>query len=144
MLLNVSYNDSKIKEKIEDAVGKSFTLKERFKLKGVGSPKLFITSTSIEIHNLLILDKYTNTCNIELRPKGIIIRFRSLLETYALVVPYYKLSLYKGKSDEYSFHKDQYFIKIKAEPTNSQLHKFVKKITDKKAELSSSNGDIYS
>ncbi|NER16158.1 hypothetical protein [Spongiivirga citrea] len=144
MLLNVSYNDPKIKEQIEQEVGKPYTLKERLKLKGVGSPKLLITSTSIEIHNLLILDKYINTCNIELRPNGIIVRFRSLLETFALVIPYYKLSLYKGRSDEYSIFKDQYFIKIKAEPTNNQLNKFIKKITQKKADISSFNGDIYS
>lgn len=144
MLLNVSYNDPKIKEQIDKSVGKPYTIKERLKLKGVGSPKLFITTTSLEIHNLLILDKYTNTCNIELRPNGIIIRFRSLLETFALIIPYYKLSLYKGKAEEYSFYKDQYFIKIKAESTNTQLHKFIKKITKQKAEISSHNGDIYS
>ncbi len=144
MLLNVSYNDPKIKEQIEKVVGKPYTLSERFRLKGVGSPKLFITTTSIEIHNLLILDKYINTCNIELRPNGIIVRFRSLLETFALVIPYYKLSLYKGKADEYGIYKDQYFIKIRVAPTDKQLHKFIKKITLKKAQISSQNGDIYS
>ena len=64
--------------------------------------KLIINSASIDIHNLLILDQNINTCNIELRPKGIIVRFRSLLETYGLIIPYYKLKIYKGKSQEYS------------------------------------------
>lgn len=143
MLLNVSYNDPTIKEKIENEVGKPFTLKERWNLKGVGSPKLFITSSSIEIHNLLILDKYINSCNIEIRPKGVIIRFRSLLETFALVIPYYKLSLYKGKKDEYSVYRDHYFIKIKAAPTDKNVHKFIKKILNKKAEFSANNSTDY-
>jgi len=134
MLLNISYNRPEIKERINKEVGSTFTLIERIKLKGTGSPKLHITSTSIEIHNLLILDSSTNICNIELRPKGIIVMFRSLLETYALIIPYYKLNLYKGKSEEYSVYKDHYFIKIKAD--NPSIHKFMMKILDYKTDNS--------
>ncbi len=131
MLLNVSYNNPERREKINEEVGKAFSLVERIKMKGVGSSKLFITPTSIEIHNLLILDKYTNTCNIEIRPDGIIVTFRSLLETYALVIPYYKLKLYRGKAKEYSIYRDQYFIKVKADTKST--HNFMKKVLDFKA-----------
>ena len=64
MLLNVSYNEPEVKEKIETAVGKPFSLKERWAKGGIGSSKLLITQTSIDIHNLLILDNNQNTCNI--------------------------------------------------------------------------------
>ena len=115
MLLNVSYNEPEVKKKIENAVGKPFSLKERWDRGGIGSSKLLITQASIDIHNLLILDNNQNTCNIELRPKGIILRFRSLLETYALIIPYYKLTLYKGKAKEYSIYKDKQFVKVLAD-----------------------------
>jgi hypothetical protein len=95
MLVNVSYNNKAITKKVDEAVGKPFPLKVRWKMSGIGSPKLFITETSIEIRNLLILDNNTDSCNIEMRPKGIIVRFRSLLETFALVIPYYKLTITK-------------------------------------------------
>ena len=131
MLLNASYNHPERREKINEEVGRAFTLMERIKMKGVGSHKLFITSTSIEIHHLLILDKYINTCNIEIRPDGIIVTFRSLLETYALVIPYYKLKLYKSKAEEYSIYRDHYFIKVKADTKNT--HIFMKKLLDFKA-----------
>lgn len=131
MLLNVSYNDPKIKEKIDTAVGKPFTLKERWAKGGVGSSKLIISQTSIEIHNLLVLDNNRNTCNIELRPQGIILRFRSLLETYALVIPYYKLTLYKGKAQEYSIYKDKQFVKVVAD--TKATFKFFSKISVEKA-----------
>ena len=131
MLLNVSYNDPKIKEKIDTAVGKPFTLKERWAKGGVGSSKLIISQTSIEIHNLLVLDNNRNTCNIELRPQGIILRFRSLLETYALVIPYYKLTLYKGKAQEYSIYKDKQFVKVVAD--TKATFKFFSKISTEKA-----------
>tara|TARA_R110002020_G_scaffold85914_6_gene211994 strand:+ start:164856 stop:165287 length:432 start_codon:yes stop_codon:yes gene_type:complete len=138
MLLNVSYNNPKIKTQINTEVGPPFTLRERIKMGGIGSSKLFITRTSVEINNLLILDSYINTCNIEMRPKGIIVGFRSLLESYALIIPYYKLSLYKGKAEEYSIYRDNYFIKIRARSKDSATHKFVKKVMSYKAEQFSS------
>ena len=113
MLLNVSYTDSSVTTKINDQVGKPFTLKERFQLGGIGSPKLEITEVSVEIRNLLILDNNANCCNIEMRPKGIIVGFRSLLDSYALVIPYYKLTLYKGDFAVYSIYRDNYFTLIK-------------------------------
>jgi hypothetical protein len=59
------------------------------------------------------------------------VRFRSLLETYGLIIPFYKLKIYKGKSQEYSIYLDNYFVKILAD--SSGVHKFVKKINKQKA-----------
>ena len=131
MLLNVSYNEPDVKQKIDAAVGKPFSLKERWSKGGIGSSKLLISETSDDINNLLMLDNNQNTCNIELRPKGIIIRFRSLLETYGLVIPYYKLTLYKGKALEYSIYKDKQFIKVVAD--NKSTFKFFSKLISEKA-----------
>ena len=110
-------------------VGPPFKLSQRWQLGGIGSPKLIISQSSIEIHNMLVLDHNTNSCNIELRPKGIIVRFRSLLETYALIIPYYKLHLYKGKASEYSVYMDQYFVKVYA---NDSVHQFFRKLRNEK------------
>ena len=131
MLANVSYNNKAQRESIDTLVGKPFTLMNRLKLGGVGSPKLHVVSSSKEIDSLLILDHNDNTCNIELRPKGIILRFRSLLETYALVIPYYKLTLYKGKAQEYSIYIDKQFVKVVADTKAS--FKFFSKISAEKA-----------
>ncbi|AIY11882.1 MULTISPECIES: hypothetical protein [Cellulophaga] len=132
MLVNVSYNNKEITRKVDELVGKPFTLKERWAMKGIGSPKLFITETSIEIRNLLLLDNNTDSCNVELRPKGIIVRFRSLLETFALVIPYYKLTIYKGDFAVYSIYKDHYFIKVKSD--TKAIQNYFKKILDFKIE----------
>lgn len=130
MLVNVSYNNPGIKRKIDTEVGKPFPLMERIKMKGIGSPKLFITSTSIEVHNLLVLDNNRNVCNIEMRPGGIIVGFRSLLESFALVIPYYKLNIYKGKAEEYGIYKDHHFIKVSA--TDKATHRFFQKLINYK------------
>lgn len=132
MLLNVSYNRRDITRKVDEEVGKPFTLKERWAMGGIGSPKLFITEASIEIRNLLLLDNNIDCCNIELRPKGIIVRFRSLLESYALVIPFYKLNIYKGDFAVYSVYRDQHFIKVKSD--TKAIQKFFKKILDYRTE----------
>lgn len=137
MLLNVSYNNPKITKKVDAQVGKPFTLKERWSMDGIGSPKLFITETSIEIRNLLLLDNNVDCCNIELRPKGIIVRFRSLLETFALVIPYYKLAIYKGDLAHYAIYRDHHFIKVRAD--TKAIQKFFKKMLDQKTRNSPPN-----
>ncbi|WP_010181889.1 hypothetical protein [Aquimarina agarilytica] len=143
MLLNNSHNDPEINRKINDLVGHPYSLLDRLKMKGIGSPKLRITKASMHIYNLLQLDQNTNTCNIELRPKGIILAFQKRLETYVLVIPYYKLSIYKGSSNEYSFHKDTYFIKILAPPLDASIHKFVSRImSEKKKQQPTSLDDL--
>lgn len=134
MLVNVSYNNKDLIKKIEEEVGKPFTLKQRLAMGGIGSPKLEITATSIEVRNLLILDNNRDSCNIELRPKGIILRFRSLLETYALVIPFYKLVIYKGDLGIYSVYRDHHFVKVKAD--TKAVQKFFKKLLDYKSRQS--------
>ncbi len=132
MLLNISYNQPKVRDQIIQEVGPPFTLLQRFKLNGTGSPKLHITHASMDIHNLLVLDNNANVCNIEMRPNGIIVMFRSLLETYALIIPFYKLNLYKGNSEEYSIYRDQYFIKVRAD--QPAIHKYMMKILNYKTD----------
>jgi hypothetical protein len=132
MLVNVSYNNREITRKVDEEVGQPFTLKERWAMGGIGSPKLFITEASIEIRNLLVLDNNLDSCNIELRPKGIILRFRSLLETFALVIPFYKLTIYKGDFAVYSIYRDHYFIKVRSD--TKAIQKFFRKLLDYKAD----------
>ena len=131
MLVNVSYNNKEITRQIDEEVGKPFPLRERWKMGGIGSPKLFILASSDQIRNLLILDNNRDSCNIELRPKGVVLRFRSLLETYALVIPFYKLVIYKGNSGVYTVYRDHHFVRVKAEDRGVQ--RFMKKLTALKA-----------
>lgn len=126
MLCNVSYNDPKLEKTIVELVGKPFGLKERLTMSGIGSPKMIISQASVEIQNLLELDHNQNSCNVELRPMGIIVRFRSLLETYALVIPFYKLNIFKGKATHYSLFGDAHKIEVES---NEKVRKFFSKMT---------------
>lgn len=128
MILDVSYNNKAITEKINLRLGKPFTFRERITMRGIGSPKLILTDMSIQINNLMSLDNNRNVCNIEMRPKGIILGFRSLLNSYALIIPYYKLVLSKGRPEEYSIHKDNYFVKVQIRPSDKSASGFIKKL----------------
>ena len=132
MIKNLSYNSKKIKTLLFELVGGPFSFLERLKLRGIGSSKLVITDASKEIIELLRLDNNINYCNIEIRKNGVIIRFRSLLETYGLVIPFYKLIIFKGESKIYSFYKDKHYIKFLVDNKNTNI--FVKKIITWKTE----------
>ena len=138
MIKNLSYNSKKNKAVLFELVGRSLSLIERLKLRGIGSNKLVITDASKEIIELLRLDNNINYCNIEIRKNGIVIRFRSLLETYGLIMPYYKLVIYKGESKIYSFYKDQHYVKFLVNNKNSTL--FVKKVVRLKNEYQKKMG----
>ena len=139
MLVNNTYNDPELKKTLTEQVGKSFNIIERIKLGGIGSPKLLITGCSVEISNLLSLDNSLNTCNIELRPKGILVGFDVRLTTYLLIIPFYKLSIYKGKTEEYSIYKDNYLIKFRAKNKDTAIHNYIKKVLNYKANNSSTD-----
>lgn len=135
MLVNTSYNDKKINNTINDLVGNPFGLMDNFKLNGIGSPRLDISKTSEEIATLLSYDNNRNSCNIELRPKGIIIRFRSLLESYSLMIPFYKLVIFKP-GNSFTFHIDHHFISIDASSNQKKINVFIEKLNQLKAENS--------
>lgn len=136
MLVQLTPDYSSAKEKIDTAVGKTFTLEERKRLEKTSSSNHDITGASIEIYNLLVLNGKKTTCTLEMRPKGLVISFRANLDTYALVIPNHKLRIYKGSAEEYSFHKDQHFIKIWAGRTDTELHQFIKKIRNHRSDNS--------
>lgn len=134
MLLHVSYSDKENTRRIDTELGRPFSLRERLKMNGIGSPKLIMTDASIQISNLMNLDNNRNVCNIEMRPKGIIVGFRSGLNSYALIIPYYKLVLYKGKAEEYSIYKDTYFVKFHAGAEDGSVHRFMTKLLQAKTQ----------
>lgn len=133
MLVNTSYNEKKVNDTINEMVGKPYGFLANIKQNGIGSPRLNILNSSAEIATLLSYDNNRNFCNIELRPKGIIIRFRSLLETFSLVIPYYKLVLFKP-ANSFTFHMDHHYISIEVLPSNKGIIQFIEKLNRMKSE----------
>ena len=143
MLYNISYKDPKIEREINELVDKSYSLIENLKKGGIGSPKLFITRCSAAIYDLLHVNNTVKFCNIELRPKGIIIGFQSRLDVYALVIPYYKLVLFKP-GNSITFHIDQHYISVDCSKNSKGVQKFIdKREWDKEKNTYYSPLDVY-
>jgi len=130
MLLNLSNNSPENQERIEQAIGKSFDLKTRQEIGGVDSGLLVINEANVEIINLLVLNEGLNTCNVEIREDGVLIRFQANMEPYALVIPFYKLKLNKGQAQQYTFFIDHYFLKLKAD--RKEIHEFMRRVRKQK------------
>ncbi len=131
MILNVSYNNREIKDKIKEKVGKPFRFMDKVRNGYYGSQRFLIVECSQEMERLLKLDNNLNHCNIEMRNKGIIVRFRSILNTYGWVIPYEKLQLF-NYSTYYALFADEHYIKIK--PAHNELlnHTFFQKLINLK------------
>lgn len=130
MLKNVSYRNWEIEKEMEELVGKSFPLFQRLKMRGNGSPRLLILEASQKIKTLLEKDTNLNYCNIELRPHGIVLGFRSRLESWSWCVPYYKLSIFQNKNS-YTIFSDTERVVIQKK--TKSITGFFRKLTENKA-----------
>lgn len=138
MIRNISYNTKELREEFLTHTGKSLSLYKRITMGGNGSQRYVIVEASNELENLANRDNKTNFCNIELRQKGLILRFRSKLETYGWLVPYYLLSVFKSE-DSLSIYAGPEFVRLKAAHNSSLDHKFILKILSAKSENSNDN-----
>ncbi|SFW62963.1 hypothetical protein SAMN02927921_02840 [Sinomicrobium oceani] len=133
MLLCASRNEIGNKKKIEKIVGKPCTIADRVKIGGVHSPEMDIISSSVKLHNLIILNKsHSTSCTLELRPGGIILRFFAAMNKYMFLIPYYKLSIHKINTSIYAIHKDDYHVNI--DVRNEAGRDFIKKILKSKSD----------
>lgn len=127
MIRNISYNNPDIKQEIEALIGKPYPVLARLKMKGIGSPKYLITEASKKIAEKLSLDNNLNYFSIELRPGGIIIAFRSILETFGWILPFKEFKLIPGKN-KYSIHSEDDYIVFENNLRFNSGDKFLEKL----------------
>jgi len=88
MLFNISRYDREIERQIKLQVGPSYSWKERLRLRGIGSPRMQIVAATPAITELCEKHNNTSYANIELRPLGILIGFKAVLETWVWAISY--------------------------------------------------------
>ena len=112
MFVNVTILEDKIKQKIDYLVGKPYGFSQRLRMGRIGSKKMEIVDYSIAFHDYFSYTQDLDYGNIEIRPLGIIIRFRFLTESHAWIIPFYKLSFFKHQKG-LSFHADGHYLCFK-------------------------------
>jgi|TARA_B110000238_G_C16141407_1_gene446471 hypothetical protein len=110
MIYNRTYSDNDTENEINDLIGKSFSFLKILKLGGVGSSRFIIESASEKFLNSLNKVADINYCNIELRPKGVMVNITQQLNLHSWVIPYYKLVIFDSQS--FSIHSDGLNIKL--------------------------------
>ena len=112
--------------KIDKLIGEPFSLKERIKMRGNGSPRFIIEKASENLEEKLTTFDAINYGSVELRPNGIIIHFKNNLVHYIWAIPYYKLTLYRA--DYESFHADGDFISFSRDRLEKKHRTFIEKL----------------
>tara|TARA_B100001094_G_C18141871_1_gene778349 strand:+ start:830 stop:1252 length:423 start_codon:yes stop_codon:yes gene_type:complete len=131
MIYNISYRDREIIREINTTIGKPFGVIERFKMKGIGSPRFILNSASNDVAKRLPSDESMVKVSIELRPKGIIVHFKKFTEHYTWIIPYYKLTIYY--SDNLSIYGEATFMKFVSNGLKKSHNKFLKKVLSLRA-----------
>ena len=119
MLIQDTFNDRRARRMIAAEVGEKFSWIQRLQMGGTGSQRFHIEKASTDIHDLLQLDSKRDTCNLELRQGGLIVRFQSKMHTYAFCIPWHMLTIFKNNGFV-SIYKGQSFIKATPD-LNQQL-----------------------
>ncbi|NQW28200.1 MAG: hypothetical protein HQ474_09840 [Flammeovirgaceae bacterium] len=129
MVLNISYDDKRQEDEINNFVGSSYTFWQSLKMRGSGSQKLIIKQSHDVFKPYLTQRNSTKYCNIELRPRGIGLRFRFKLEAIGWFIPYEHLEIIF--SDNHIHLNDtttQYFMQLEPSHRSKIDQQFMDKL----------------
>lgn len=132
MIAEISFKKKKVREQIDEMVGKPYSFIDRIKKGGIGSTRMIIEECSIDFHPFLTHTDKLKFASIEIRPKGILVHLNKNYSHFAWVIPYYKLSIYKSKY--ISIHADGSFLKCAKKSINTNNDKFLSKLIEYKNE----------
>lgn len=130
MILETTYTDKSNDQIINDLVGKPYSFFQIFKMKGVGSKRMVIEDSSPNFKPFLNKVADTSYANLELRPKGILIRINKGLQNFTWIIPFYHLVIYKTNGS--SIHAQGKFIHFRNNQTFKENRGFFNKLLDLK------------
>ena len=133
MLLNTTHKNEEHEETMRDLVGKSFSLKRKLMLRGVGSGRMVIDEASPKLERTLMNGPDLNYANIELRPKGILIRITRRHDNFTWIIPYYHLHIYK--TEGLSVHGQGQFLHFRENQMLYNNKPFFRKLSNLKLEF---------
>jgi hypothetical protein len=130
MLVETTYDNKEDKDIVNDLVGKPFSILQSLKMNGTGSKRMIVEEVSPNMNLLINSVSDINYANIELRPKGIVIRINKGLRNFAWAIPFYHLVMYKINGS--SIHAQGRFIHFKNNKTFKENKPFFDKLMDQK------------
>jgi len=126
MIRDLSTKSRVTNVEINRIVGKPYPFFQRLKLGGIASPRFDLISTSKRIAEKLLSKSPSLKCRIELRPRGVIILFLFARNTYAWIIPYWRLNIVKTYNNV-SIYAEEDFVKMTLKNTKNQ-QRFMRKL----------------
>jgi len=130
MVLNTTYTNKDNDALIIQLVGKSFSFLKQLQMKGIGSGRMIIDKVSPKLEQTLLNGHDLNYANIELRPKGILVRITRRLDNFTWIIPYYQLYTYRNSG--LSIHGQGEFLHFRNDRFVKGNKEFIKKMLNLK------------
>lgn len=100
---------------------------------GVGSGRMVIDEASPKLEMTLINGSDLNYANIELRPKGILVRITRRHDNFTWIIPYYHLHIYKTTG--LSVHGQGQYLHFRSNQMLYRNKPFFRKLSSLKLEF---------
>jgi len=126
MILNTTYTNKDNETTMNDLVGKPYGFLKKLRMQGIGSGRMIIDKVSPKLERALLNGQDLNYANIELRPKGILVRITRRLDNFTWIIPYYQLYTYM--SNGLSIHGQGEFLHFKNDRFLKTNKDFIKKM----------------
>ena len=130
MILNTTYTNKDNDEIINGLVGYPYSFFNKLKMKGIGSGRMIIDEVSPKLERALLNGPDLNYANIELRPKGILVRITRRLDNFTWIIPYYQL--YTFMTNGFSIHGQGEFLHFRNDRFLKDNKGFIKKMLNLK------------
>jgi len=134
MIYNVTRTDRSIDDAVNKLVGEPFGFIHKLRNGSIGSEPFIIYESSPEFNIDFDSQDYGRSCNIELRPGGIIVHFRKRYSSFIWPISFDQLTI--QQSDKLFLIKgNTLFAKLKPKVKSKKSSPFIQKIIESKAEL---------
>jgi len=130
MLLNTTYTNKDNDATIDNLVGSPYGFLKKLRMKGIGSGRMIIDKVSPKLERALLNGPDINYANIELRPKGILVRITRRLDNFTWIIPYYQLYTYM--TNGLSIHGQGEFLHFRNDRFLKNNKEFIRKMLNLK------------
>ena len=130
MILNTTYTNKDNDATIDNLVGKPYSFFTKLRMKGIGSGRMIIDKVSPKLQRALLNGPDLNYANIELRPKGILVRITRRLDNFTWIIPYYQLYTYM--TNGLSIHGQGEFLHFRNDRFYKNNKEFIRKMLNLK------------
>lgn len=130
MILNTTYTNKDNDATIDNLVGSPYGFIKKLRMKGIGSGRMIIDKVSPKLERALLNGPDINYANIELRPKGILVRITRRLDNFTWIIPYYQLYTYM--TNGLSIHGQGEFLHFRNDRFLKNNKEFIRKMLNLK------------